>query len=446
MTRSWSYTTNCSLPDSDTPSIALNAHTNSPCSLGNNTTFATSQLALDLVVQVDCHPIESVWLRNSAVLRETVDWLTKNALTIGIDAVGIPSTSSSDALTSLLLQRLYSFRAWWLTLPLSVPLHVATRTTHSQSLIVESRSTPTGSLSFISLCLNFVSPPPASNASQSQSTSQASSQEGLLTNQLLAPYPTPLHFTLLPILHSGLSKLFQELSKVFPLCFNPIWVDRLTHDLAPFRSIANSLSKILSPSALISGGQMSLDETLRARDLQQDLASLLSPSTSSSLNDKETCPVDDSPTLISHSQAIEKSLLLSANQPHLVDPIKLSHSYACSSTSATRKRGGRGGGGARGRRAKQSRVAPGNLRRSSREKKKKHGGIAEDEAAEENDWRMCGRKRSQSDSHGEPEMEEEVDMLELDTEAAMECVDREEEADEDEEMLLCEEYGGNLEI
>ncbi|GAA5994428.1 hypothetical protein JCM5350_004864 [Sporobolomyces pararoseus] len=268
MTTSWSYATKCSLINSDTPSLALDAHANSSRSLGNNTTFATSQLALDIVVQVDGAPIESIWLTESAVVRETVDWLTK------------------------------------------------------------------------------------------------------------------------------------------------------------------------------------------------DLVSILSPPSPSPTTEFDTYLVGDSPTIISPSEAIEKSLLLAANQPHLVDPVKLPDSYPCASTSNTRKGGGRGRGKAKERRGRQpSEVITGNLRRSTREKKVKHQEedfsrmLEEDnrdddlenygyeEIVQEDDWTTgIERSSSQTEVHSQllVDMENEVDMLDLDLEVSVERVDEEQEADEDEEMLLWE--------
>ena len=44
-------------------------------------------------------------------------------------------------------------------------------------------------------------------------------------NQLLAPYPQLLHFTLSPLIDQALEKLVKNLAKWFPICFNPLWVD-----------------------------------------------------------------------------------------------------------------------------------------------------------------------------------------------------------------------------
>ena len=60
---------------------------------------------------------------------------------------------------------------------------------------------------------------------------------------------------------------------------------------------------------------------------------------------------------------------------------------------------------------------------------------------QEDDWTTgIERSRSQTEVHSEllVDIEDEADMLELDLEVSVERVDEEQEADEDEEMLLWE--------
>ena len=127
MTDAWSYSTECSLSESDTPLLVLNAHSPVPASLGTNCLFATSQFALDLSVCADGESLDPTRLQGSAIVRETVDWLTmvrrvrklpfqprtslvttrclrwrQNAPKLGVDAVGSPSDCRGGT-TSLLL-------------------------------------------------------------------------------------------------------------------------------------------------------------------------------------------------------------------------------------------------------------------------------------------------------------------------------------------------------
>lgn len=83
---------------------------------------------------------------------------------------------------------------------------------------------------------------------------------------------TPLHFSLRPILRTALANLATQLSKTFPLIFNPTWTDvrplslpflwnraregglanppqRLTNDRTSHEALSASLSSILSSSS-----------------------------------------------------------------------------------------------------------------------------------------------------------------------------------------------------
>ncbi|GAA5833148.1 hypothetical protein JCM3766R1_001418 [Sporobolomyces carnicolor] len=327
MTDAWSYSTECSLSESDTPSLVLNAHSSVPASLGTNCLFATSQFALDLSVCADGESLDPTRLQGSAIVRETVDWLTTNAPKLGVDAVGSPSDCRG------------------------VPLHVATRSSHAQALVLDLPLVPAVSLETLSLELEFTS--------HAAPTRGAGSQDGILTNQLLAACPVPLHFALTLVLHTSLARLFEYLSESFPSCFNPIWVQRLTNDLAPFRTIASSLSRILDPSTLISTGQLSLEELSEAKDLQRDLVHLFS-STSTDPNDLEAPRALGGPgsNTTSWTDACEKSLLLLAKQSDFVDPVNVGSTVALAGSTSSDKvatsKGTRGSRRAPGPRARGS--------------------------------------------------------------------------------------------
>lgn len=129
---------------------------------------------------------------------------------------------TNDGFTSLSRSSLLSPNSILAKLFSTVPLHVATRSARSQALIIDSASFVSASLSYINLKLDFSSP---DHPASSQTAPQGGSQDGLLVNQLIAPYPQPLHFTLAPLLDQALSKLVKNLAKWFPICFNPFWVD-----------------------------------------------------------------------------------------------------------------------------------------------------------------------------------------------------------------------------
>ncbi|GAA5906041.1 uncharacterized protein JCM6883_002532 [Sporobolomyces salmoneus] len=305
---------------------------------------------------------------------------------LGIDAVGVPYIAF-EILTSLLLLVFSLNSPRSPTVLIAVPLHVATRSTRARALIIDSPSIPSGSLSSISLCLNFVSPPSLQNASQSQSTSQGGSQEGLLIHQLLAPYPAPLHFTLSPLLRSALSRLFGDLSETFPICFNPTWVDRLSNDLPSLRSVAGSLSRSLKHSTLLATGQLDLSELSEACDLQQDLIELFSPAPQTD----PTATLEAQNSSLTSSEAIERSLLLLGKQAHLVDPVNLdpiserpAPSPATPSSGRRGSRRGRGVTRARGRGRGRGRLNSVNLRRSNR-KRGTTGGGYKDASTSDND-------------------------------------------------------------
>lgn len=77
MDSDYNYLTTIALADSGTPSLALEASTNVPFSRGNNTTFDTSQLALNVQTSLDSQEIPSRDLMGSALIREIKDWLSK---------------------------------------------------------------------------------------------------------------------------------------------------------------------------------------------------------------------------------------------------------------------------------------------------------------------------------------------------------------------------------
>ena len=77
MDSDYNYFTTIALADSGTPSLALQASTNVRFSRGNNTTFDTSQLALNVQTSLDSQEIPSRDLMGSALIREIKDWLSK---------------------------------------------------------------------------------------------------------------------------------------------------------------------------------------------------------------------------------------------------------------------------------------------------------------------------------------------------------------------------------
>ncbi|GAA6013700.1 hypothetical protein JCM11491_005063 [Sporobolomyces phaffii] len=219
----------------------------------------------------------------------------------------------------------------------------------------------------LSLLVDQVTPAPGSFGTSAlvrevvewltQSTAEGSLPEGLLANQLLAAAPAALHFALARLVHSALANLFTTLSNTFPLCFNPAWVERLTHDLGSFRSVANSLSRILDRANLVSSGELDLDELELARGLPRQLVSTFSrprlrddgndgndnasPSSSRTArwqNGPSSASCDDSvETNQDERRAIESALVLVAKQAtHLVDPPTLSPPNAPPATATAK--------------------------------------------------------------------------------------------------------------
>ncbi|GAA5926361.1 uncharacterized protein JCM15063_000256 [Sporobolomyces koalae] len=283
MASDWRYSTLAALDEIDTPSVRLSATCHVPRSLGTNCVYATSQLALDIRVRVDDVSVVPNGLPESALLRHVIAWLYQHKGKIGFDGIAQPQATAF------------------------VVLYVASRAARLHTLVIDSAATPTAALDSLELLLEVCS---------ARTACYATAQSSLLESQIMAPLPQLLHFALASLVEDTFAGFAKALANSFPLCFNPLWVERLTHDLAAHQSIARTLARILDPAKLVRAGQFNIDDLSDSQSSSQELVPLFaSSSTTPTLSDC-TRTLQCSPR-----GAIEKGLLLIAKQHHLIDPI-----------------------------------------------------------------------------------------------------------------------------
>ncbi|GAA5829997.1 hypothetical protein JCM11251_006838 [Rhodosporidiobolus azoricus] len=227
-TACWTYKTTVKPAHPSSPSTVVSV--SAPLPPSNNTLFASSSFQVRLKVHAGESEIDGPDLGESALARVVRDWFNKHKDSLGVDGAHFDEGSAASV---------------------TIRLNAFSRSARSSTLALPTRiATPNQppSLDHLDLALLFRLPRSISSASHAQGTaSQPNSQEQThldLVSQLL--HPETLHFTLKPLVSSALERVAKKLLAAFPLCFNPRWVDRLSNDSSSYRSVANSLSKILN--------------------------------------------------------------------------------------------------------------------------------------------------------------------------------------------------------
>ncbi|GAA5919271.1 hypothetical protein JCM1841_006533 [Sporobolomyces salmonicolor] len=336
----WSYAAFLKPSHPAAPSLALVAGAAVPPSIRPDSLFTTSPVTLAVSLAVDSKELDGEELLSGALVRELVTWLDEHKASLGLDSVGRPSASPSG---------------------INIPLFAAMLSARSSALALPPNSATalaanTSGLDRINLSLTFRCAS-TSKAALKVSQPQLSPLEPTLptislTSQLLAPSPQPLHFTLSPLVAQGLTKLATKLSAMFPLCFNPRWIDRLTNDLSAQRSLATSLISILGLST--SGDSRKTlhpDVAKEAARLQLTLSLHLSaqyPSRTPPTNSGAASSPPLSPSSLSPSPqaSLEKALLLIAK--HAISPDAWNPS-SCVTSNAKSAKAKKGNGQKRGR-------------------------------------------------------------------------------------------------
>ncbi|GAA5906909.1 hypothetical protein JCM5296_005565 [Sporobolomyces johnsonii] len=335
----WSYKVSIKPSHPAAPSLALVAGAAVPPTVGPDSLFAASTVTLAVSLAVDSEDLAGQELLSGALAREVVTWLDEHKASLGLDSVGTPSASPSGINS----------------LPSALAADSPGLDRINLSLTFRSASTSIAAL----------------NASQSQFQPQfqAALPAISLTSQLLAPSPQSLHFTLSPLVAQGLAKLATKLSTVFPLCFNPKWVDRLTKDLPAQRALATSLISTFGPdNSSDSRKTLDPDVAREAARLQHTLSLQLAAQypSGTGTGTASSRPSSPSSSRPSAQASLEKALLLIAK--HTLSPDVWSPS-SCATNNAnqpgTAKKGkgqkrsrteegakGEGGGGRKAKRAK----------------------------------------------------------------------------------------------